>query len=195
MIGRNLPTHNTRGASYIELLVITILILIFIVMVINRVWPLRIAAERVSMEHMLGTLNSALGIEMVARASHGGLAHMADLEGSNPMNLLDEPPANYIGELQTPEPENIDGYSWYFDRTRKILVYRVANDDYFETELPGPARARFQLRLHYRDSNNNQRYDPGIDTLAALRLEALESYHWKIEADGTERTEKESRHE
>ena len=178
--------YRNLGTSYIELLAITILILILITVVINRIWPMRVAAERVGMEHMLGSLHSALGIAAITRASRGGVAKIAELNNSNPMLLFDDPPPNYIGELDDPKPETINGYSWYFDRRNNTLVYRVANDEYFVTSLTGPARARFQLKLHYYDKNGNNQYDPETDTLGALRLESLEPYYWRVGADGAE---------
>ena len=94
------------------------------------------------------------------------------------MRRLSETPKNYVGELDAAGLPAVEGGQWYFDRREHTLVYRVSNVEYFKTTLPGPARARFAVRLDYDDANGNGRFDNGADALRGVRLEALEAYSW-----------------
>ncbi len=155
------------------------LVLVFITIAIDRIWELRMAAERAGVEHTIGTLKSALGLEVVTRIMRGGLERLADLDGSNPIELLKQPPDNYIGELDTPDPTRLEGYSWYFDREQKLLIYRVANGEILQSPLSGPARIRFAVRFDYRDRNGDGAFSPQEDTVRGINLVPAEEFRWK----------------
>lgn len=182
-------------------------ILVFFGFVIGKVWELRAAAERLAVEQTVNAIRWSLGTEALTEAIAGRTRPLAALHHANPMELLDtdeggtagndgqtagraeaqartmsgpKPPPGYIGELDDPDPATIDGYQWYFDRSRGILVYRVANDGYFTSDLAGAPRIRFQLRAKYRDRNGNGRFDPDSETLERLDLIALDTYRWDL---------------
>jgi general secretion pathway protein G len=100
------------------------------------------------------------------------------LENSNPMEQLSQTPSNYLGELASSEAAAAPGGNWYFDRGERSLVYRVNNVSYFETELAGPPRARFRVRLQFQDRNGNGVFDAGEDKLEGVVLTPLEPYRW-----------------
>ncbi|SCZ65136.1 hypothetical protein [Thiohalomonas denitrificans] len=158
----------------------TILIAIFITLVIDRVWALRIVAEQTGVEHTIGTLKSALGLEVVARVIQDkGLSELAELDGSNPIALLEQPPGNYLGELDAPDPAGVKGNRWYFDRSRKLLIYRVAYSDYLKSPLSGPARIRFMVRVDYRRDNSGDRsLSPQAGRIRGIDLVPVERYQW-----------------
>ena len=79
-----------------------------------------------------------------------------------------------LGELASPDPGTIEGGKWYFDTSQGVLVYRVEAEDYFETALGGPKRARFRVKLDYEDRNQNQRFDSGQDRFLNVSLEVVE---------------------
>lgn len=159
---------------------VALLLSVFIVIVIDRVLTLRIAAERNGVEHLVGTLRSALGLEVVVRLTKGkGLEDLQYLDGVNPVLLLDWPPVNYLGELDRPDPAEVPGYSWYFDTARKLLVYRVEHGEYLESALPGPARIRFAVRFDFDDRNGDGVFNPGEETVRGVSLVPAEPYRWK----------------
>ncbi len=181
---------NQRGFSTLELVIVVIIISLLIVFAVDRLLALRVEAERVAIEQLTGTIRSAMGIQVAATvAKEGGLQNIARLNNSNPMALLAETPGRYLGELDTPDPANIEAGNWYFDKQQGMLVYRVINSGYLQTELVGPARVRFQLQLVYTDNNQNQRYDVGRDNIHGLRLQAVEPYKWKqhVNTDNSDR--------
>ncbi|PKM43616.1 MAG: hypothetical protein CVV05_12125 [Gammaproteobacteria bacterium HGW-Gammaproteobacteria-1] len=163
-----------------QLVIIFVLILIFIVTAARRIWELRIVAEQTSVMHTVGALHSAIGIQVMERVLRGGLEGVAAMEHANPMDYLDPErmPGNYQ-QLDGPVPaEQLTPRRWYFEPQQGILIYRVDNGDYLETELPGPPRIRFQLQLRYDDANGNGHYDAGIDSLGGVGMVALEPYRW-----------------
>jgi len=176
-MGLSNPTSQ-RGATVFQNIVVVILLLIFVTIAADRIWTLRIAAERTGMAYRLGTLRSLLGTELAATVVKEGVTALGRYHHSNPMRLFEAPPANYLGEFDTaPEPPPVG--AWYFDRSTSVLVYRVHFSDYFRSDNPlDPAAARFQIQLDFRDNNHNGRYDPAIDSPRSLRLVSLDNYHW-----------------
>lgn len=167
------------GATLVELAILTILILIFIVVALFRIWELRVAAERVGIEQMVGTLKSALGIELAASVvKQGSQADLAGFHHSNPMEFLDSLPANYLGEFECTPKEAVVG-GWYFNRCNATLEYRVRfRDNFYNSNTTDPALIRFQVRLDYSDLNGNGSFEQGIDSASALSLVTLDNYHW-----------------
>lgn len=164
-----------------QLVIITILVLIFIVIAARRIWELRIVAEQTSVIHTIGALQSAIGIQVMEHVLRGGLDAVATMERANPMDYLDPArlPANYQ-RLDGPlPPEQLAPRRWYYEPQAGILIYRVDNGAHLETGLPGPARIRFQLQLRYEDLNGNGRYDPASEQLGGVSLVTLEPYRWR----------------
>lgn len=171
--------ERSGGFSLFELLVVIIIISILMVIAIQRLLALQVDAERVVMESVVGSLRSALGIKVAETYVRQGPASLAVLESSNPMNLLAEVPANYLGELaSTVDPASLEPGNWYFDTGNRNLVYLVNNTGYFSGGVPDPARARFAVRIVYSDKNENGIYDASVDLIEGLRLAPLESYRW-----------------
>lgn len=169
-----------RGFSLIEVVIVIILISILYVVGIDKFLEMRVDAERVALENAVGTLRSALSIEVAAHIARDDIQGLYALEGSNPMRRLSEKPKNYLGELAGPDPAAIEGGKWYFDTRDATLVYRVKYGDHFKTALLGPPRARFAVRLDYDDINGNRVFDKGTEQIHGVRLDALESYAWSL---------------
>jgi hypothetical protein len=161
--------------------VLAILILIFITVATIKIWELRVTAERVGVLHTIGSLQSAIGLKLSEQVIRKGASGLSTLHLSNPMQLWSPPPDNYLGEFKTGDAPLTEG-SWYFDLGEKMLVYRVRFADYFISSNPHyPDLVRYQLRLEYHDTNNNQQFDPYLDTATRLSLQPVDEYQWLIE--------------
>lgn len=170
------PTSG--GFSLLELVVVVIIISIFFVAIVSRLWGLQVDAERAAMEQTVGVLDSAIGIKVATHIAKGDIAGLHALDRSNPMNQLAKLPKNYVGEVDEASADIEDG-NWYFDTRSRYLVYLVRNKSYFISKLVAPERARFVLQLVYDGSRTkNQVFDPGIDRIAGLQLVAVEPYTW-----------------
>ncbi len=162
------------SVGLLELTLVVILIGIFITVAIDRIWPLRITAERTAVLEVQGALESALGITIAGRVARGaGLSAIARLQGTNPIRFLATPPANYVGSFTHPRRHRIPPGSWYFDRRTRTLVYLVRFRRHFETPLTGPKRIRFRVELVYRGKRHR------LSGLAGVRLVQLNPYRWR----------------
>ncbi len=172
-------SFSQQGASLVEYMVLIILILIFIWIATVRVWELHDAAEQTGVAHMIGTFHSALAIDVAKRVVDSGIKTIGELDRSNPFDLLQPAsiPNNYLGELDNPDPGEIEGYRWYFDKSQRQLVYRVGNADDFHSSLDGPARIRVAIQIDYQDQNRNKRFDEG-DAFHGINVVSLDDYRW-----------------
>ncbi|OOZ39606.1 hypothetical protein BOW53_10705 [Solemya pervernicosa gill symbiont] len=168
-------------------MVILVLLGVLITVATDRIWTLRMSAERVGVEHLIASLKSALAARMTSIVVKEGAMGWARLDRVNPMSLLGNDPDagivagklpwNYIGERDTLTPTEIPVHRWYFDRQQRMLVYRVLFDEAFESTLTGPKRIRLQLLLDYEDDNRNGSHDAG-ERVRAISLQVLDRYRW-----------------
>jgi general secretion pathway protein G len=167
-------SERVRSISLFELVIVVILIAIFIGVAIDRIWSLRIAAEQTTVIEVRGVIESALGITVAARIARGQpLAAIARLAGTNPIRLLATPPANYVGSFAHPGRHRIPGGSWYFNRSRRTLVYLVRFGHLFSSPLPGRKRIRFRVEAVYRGRHT-------LRDLAGITLVELNPYVWQV---------------
>ncbi|MHB1543803.1 MAG: hypothetical protein ACYCS1_03165 [Gammaproteobacteria bacterium] len=161
--------------SLLELVIVVILIAVFIRVAIDRIWPLRIVAEKTTVVEVRGAIESALGIAVAGRIARGKpLAAIARLAGANPIRFLAAPPDNYLGSFAHPSRHRIPGGSWYFNRSNRTLVYVIRFARHFTSPLPGRKRIRFRVEAVYRGGSHT----PG--DLAGIQLVGLNRYVWKI---------------
>lgn len=170
--------RRANGFSLFELVVVIVLIASLTVIAIARLMALQAEAERVAMETVLGTLRSALGMKVAKSIVRHQLSGLPAFEASNPMDQLAELPTNYLGEIERPDPNRLEGGNWYFDRSERTLVYLVRNKARFSGGAVNPPRARFAIRLLYGDKNRNGRFDASVDSVEGLRLGPVEQYQW-----------------
>jgi general secretion pathway protein G len=168
---------NQRGFSTFELVVVITVIGVLLAIAVSRIWPWQVAAERAAMENVLGGLRSALGIKVAHYIARDQMGSIIGLVSANPMNELAEIPKNYVGEADGFSPPAVEGGSWLFDRSQRVLVYRVRNLGFFEGGAGVPAYVRFAVEPVYTDSNRNGRFDKG-DQIQGVRISALDPYRW-----------------
>jgi general secretion pathway protein G len=177
-LARHHPGGRQKGFSLLELVVVVCIVAVLATLATERLMETRIQAERVAMDTLLNGMRSALGIKVAETMAKDRAASLAELVGSNPVDQLAEPPEAYRGSFYGIDPILIEGGTWYFDKRDGMLVYRVRFDDYFETGLSGPARARFRVSLAFDDLNKNQKFDPESERPTGLRLQPVEPYQW-----------------
>lgn len=170
-----LKRQRNAGFSLVELAAALVIIAILAAVALHKLAPILADAERTALENTVGILRSALGINVASYLAKADLQGIQGLSGSNPMELLNEPPKNYLGVLD--ENSSVGDGVWYFDRKRSELVYRVQHTEVFRGSPGQPAEARFAVRSVYEDRNRNGRYDAG-DLFFGVRLEAMTPYHW-----------------
>ena len=190
---------NDRNLSRIELVVSILLISIFIGVFAFRALKIFALAERTSVTLTIGNINTALKYKALIALSKNDFKELEELEHFNPMLLVysdakmyqkrekdlmekntTNTTANYIGELFGPDINNVAPGAWYYDRDSNLLIYRVKNTEFFYSQLEGPARIRYEIKLDYDDENSNNEYDPKIDKFIDINLESVDKFEWNI---------------
>lgn len=172
------PTRSsTSGLSLIELTIVISLVIILFLVAADRLLPLRGQAEAAHVDATIGALRSALGLEAARRIVQESPGSLTDMQGINPMALLEEPPRRYAGTLpDSPNGEMEPGH-WYFDSGSGTLVYRVRFARYLADATPPPAVLSWQVMLQYEDQNATGQFDHGTDRLHGIDLKALVDHH------------------
>lgn len=182
MLRKNNPfNHKQSGFTILELVVVIIVISILSLFAIDRIFAIRIAAEQAAVKQLVGTIKSALGLEVARLALEGKMSAVAKLDKSNPLLLLSQSPNNYIGEKNNGKNITQTGV-WYFDKNQKALVYNVLYTENFKTSLKGLPRIRHRIKLVYNDRNKNRRFDLRTDGIAGLDLIPVEKFSWNVNA-------------
>ncbi len=158
-----------QGFTLLELLLVITLVAVLILVAIENLLPLTGEAERVAVQQNRVAVDTALRGEAAERLLKQGREAVQAMEGSNPVDWLGRPPANYLGEQPGVDPADISPGHWYWDSHGGWLVYRVRHARYFETDLEGPARIRFRVTRE------------GSEQFFGLRLESPDHYQWSTE--------------
>jgi prepilin-type N-terminal cleavage/methylation domain-containing protein len=114
---------SQRGFSLFELALVVAIVGVLAAVLLSRVTMYQEQAERVAMENVVGVLRSALGMKSAQMVAQGRAGDLSKLLTMNPMDLLAQKPANYLGEVYTPQKEKISRGNWYFNRKELLLVY------------------------------------------------------------------------
>ena len=170
--------HRSKGFTLLELVIVIVIVSVLALFALDRLWTLRVQAERAAVNTVAGNIRSALGLEVAKYALANELYKIAALDGSNPISILAQVPGDYLGEITDEESVKKKGI-WYFDSQSKVLVYRVQFEEYFKSDLNAPF-IRFQVKLLYGDKNKNGKFDFKTDTIDGLDLLSLDTYHWEI---------------
>lgn len=172
--------RTKAGLTRLEWAVVSILIGLLISVFLNRFLDILVDAERVNLLQIESGIKSALGLELSRRAVKGGLESIGNLQYNNPMDLLQEKPHNYLGEMVSPKLASLPEGAWVFDSSRRVLIYTVEHTEYFQTDLPGRPRAEYRLVLTYKDANQNGRYEYITDRLSGMNLATVGQYQWTL---------------
>lgn len=171
--------HGQAGFTLLELVVVVIVVCILFLAALDKMWQLQATAERGVMEYNIGALRSALALSFAARLVYRDEEGIRQLAGSNPMALLNQIPGNYLGELDGVDPATLQAGHWYFDQRQKMLIYLVKNSHFFRSDLAGPPRLRWTVRLDYAAPGRGAGPQAGGPRLEGISLVSQEGYVWR----------------
>jgi len=171
---------NPRGFSLLELVVVICLIGILMAVALTRLLPYIDEAERVAVLTLESQLRSSLVMAAAQRIVRGETADIANLNGTNPIGLLLEAPANYVGERSASEQSQVPRRHWYFNLSSHRLAYRPGRP--FGLRSPEEPRDHLELEVHvaFEDRNGNGAFEPAADELHGVRLQRVAGAGWLI---------------
>ncbi|GGC10982.1 type II secretion system protein [Pseudoduganella buxea] len=153
--------RRQRGASLFELAVCAGVFAILAAVLLDRVQRYQAEAEHADVTRQVATLRSLLLVRVLQAEIAGDAAAVAALVGSNPMALLQTPPASYRGEFDKPDEQALAPGSWYFDRKQQKLVYLFTGKKSFHTGTP--TQWAFTIKFTRLPTNNAK--PPGTQPL------------------------------
>src|SRR5262245_10475278 len=115
-----------RGASLFEVSVCLAIFAVFLAVFLERSYFYQEAAEKTAMELQAEHVKASLRYRVADLILTNRMSEIPTLADENPMDWLDEKPANYLGARDS-APETPLGGTWYFDRKNHELVYTVNN--------------------------------------------------------------------
>jgi prepilin-type N-terminal cleavage/methylation domain-containing protein len=163
-----------QGFTLLELIVVITVIAILAAVFISRAIFYQEQAEKVAVDQLVGSLRSALHLQIADRLVKGRTDEFKQLVDQNPMNWLAERPKNYVGEYYTPKPGVIPAGNWYFDLQDKSLVYLANNHQHLHTASGEGNRLRFRAKLITNLSGTSS----GAASVEGVVLEPAISYSW-----------------
>lgn len=166
-------TARARGFTLIELVICITVIAVVSAMLLERLWVYRELAEHAVMEATARSIKTGLQLRLAEMIITKRQAAAGMLEIENPVRWLEQPPANYGGPWRSgAQPGN-----WYFDETRRQLVYVAATGSRLEIDgAPGARELRFRVRL----LKDRVRVPGGaVESVTGVTLQPVIPYRWQ----------------
>lgn len=154
-----------------------IIISLLVYVALDRLLRLQVEAEKAAVEQVLGSLNSALALQIAEHIAQDRIPQLKKFIATNPMDLLASTPPAYLDITATTDIQQLPAASWYFDSQEKVLVYKVQNRRYLFAENGDSTYLKFKLLPVFDDNNRNRRFDKP-DTLKGLFIHSLTKYRW-----------------
>lgn len=165
------------GFTLIELVMVIIVIVVLAGVLLNYFLYYQEQAERVAMEQTVGSIQSALVLQVGRLMARGREAEIVLLARDNPMKWMQKLPPNYVGEYYDPTPRSVAPGNWMFDLKSRQLIYVPRLTRHFVPGRDGRNWIRFHVRINYESSPVPTAPDRRQE-LAETIFEPVEPYTW-----------------
>jgi len=170
------PAGRQRGFTLFELIVVICIVAVMAGILLNRLQVYEEAAEKAAMQQTAAAVKSALQMRVAAYMIGGRDNEIENLRNENPVGWLQEKPQNYAGEFYADAYARVRPGSWYFDLSRRELIYVLNLGADFK---PGPdGRKWVRYRVHIEYEQMPQRQGPPRKVLTAVGFAAVQPYAW-----------------
>lgn len=136
---------QVKGFSRFELLVSVILIGVLTAVLLDYSLRYQERAEKAVMEATAINIRSGLRLRVAELMMQDRMREIGNLIGENPVNWLEKPPANYMGSVDSSSRISLPEGSWYFDASRRELIYLPRLSRFFKTDAAGEKAVRFRV--------------------------------------------------
>ena len=161
------------GFTALELAVAIALIATFASVLLDRLLYYQEAYEKANMEYWANVLKLGLQIRVGHLMAQNQVVDYTQVARENPMSWLDEPAPGYRGEVVATANPQMPARSWYYDRTRRELVYVAAQYRYLLPDAEGRPRVHFRVRVVRPEGVAAK-----DSMVLGLQFAPVESYRW-----------------
>ncbi len=167
--------RTLRNLLLMEALVAAVFVGIIATVLLNRLAYYQEAAEKATMELTISSIKSALRMRMATMMIEGRTSQYASLAQENPMDWLEQKPANYAGLVPAhPHPETLAG-NWVFDPASRDLIYWVKHGEHFQADSSGERKVSLRLKLlSERPASESE----AKILITGARIELGKTYKW-----------------
>jgi len=138
---------RAAGFSALELALAIALIAIFASVLLDRLLYYQEAYEKANMEYWANVLKLGLQIRVGHLMAQSQVVDYAEVARENPMTWLDEAAPGYHGEVVASGDPQMPARSWYYDRTRRELVYVAGQYRYLLLDADRLPRVHFHVKV------------------------------------------------
>lgn len=117
-------------------------------------------------------------MEGARRVARGEYTTLTRLRGTNPIQLLLEPPHNYAGERSETEAAQAPLRHWYFDLGNERLVYRRGRPYALGHKNNEKSDPEYEVRVAFADNNDSGVFEPQRDEFYGIRLIRVAGGDW-----------------
>jgi hypothetical protein len=148
--------QRQSGFSVFEFVVAVAIVAVCGGVLLQRMLYLQEYAEKTAMDLTVANMRTGLRYRTGDLLMRDRVSEISTLADENPVNWLQTSPDNYLGEFDRQPSNDLRG-NWYFDKTRRELVYTVNNRRHF---LPASDQD-YALRWHTVRVQAKERGDSG----------------------------------
>ena len=142
----SIPRYS-RGASKLELVVVTIILVVLSAWLVHTMRFYQELTEKTVIESTISNLRSGLRFKIADLILKGTAEKQAGLARSNPVLYAESPPKGYLGEMRA--PGDLPPGSWYYEQDKAELVYipvLKSNLSLADGSQPARLRLRWQIK-------------------------------------------------
>lgn len=173
---RRNPAGRHAGFTLFELIVVVCIVSIMAGLLLNRLEVYKEAAEKAAMQQTAAAIKSALQMRVASYMISGRDKEIENLRNENPVNWLQEGPADYAGEFYADAYARVRPGSWYFDLTRRELIYVINLGANFKPGPDGRKWVRYRVTIGYEELPVTGA--PPRKVLSAVRFAPVQPYVW-----------------
>lgn len=119
-----LPMFGRRPLTRLEIGLYAAIVAVAVAIFLDRLLAVMELAERAAMEQTVTRVNSAINLRIAYDLLNGQLVNVQAALARNPFELAKTLPPNYRGATDTLDLASIESGSWFYDPTRRELIYR-----------------------------------------------------------------------
>lgn len=168
--------RTSRGFTLLELIVVISVVAITATIALDRLYGYLSQAEKAAMEYNATMIKSGLWMSAASLMMAERTSGIPALAEQNPMNLLAQKPANYLGEIDGRKTEALKGGNWFYDASKHQVVYVVEHRRYFMPEVPDDFTIRYGMKVLYSEMELAQ--GKKVSYIAGVTLVPLTKYAW-----------------